>query len=114
MYLGSLELRLPSPFPEEYGLHFFTFADFGNNFGLPSNIATSPDEASLLSAPEYGAGYTKVEYAEESMLTRLSVGAGILWKGPIGPLRIEFAKAIISEEFDSTLAITIRNSALAF
>lgn len=39
--------------------------------------------------------------------TRVSAGFGIIWKGPLGPLRIDYAVPIVRSKFDSTQRINL-------
>jgi outer membrane protein insertion porin family len=32
----------------------------------------------------------------------MSVGTGILWASPMGPINIDFAQALLKEDFDET------------
>ena len=52
------------------------------------------DAGSLLSGDDDGANVL-----DEPSL-RSSVGFGVAWKSPLGPLRIDFATPITQEEFD--------------
>jgi outer membrane protein insertion porin family len=36
----------------------------------------------------------------DSAAIRASVGFGILWNSPLGPLRLDIAKAILKESYD--------------
>ncbi|HET6941321.1 MAG TPA: BamA/TamA family outer membrane protein, partial [Sphingomicrobium sp.] len=38
----------------------------------------------------------------DSISPRLSIGIGVNWVSPFGPLRIDLAKAILKEEGDET------------
>ena len=71
----------PLGLPEEFGLRGAVFTDFGTLFGASKDGAANfQDEASL----------------------RASVGASVLWSSPLGPLRFDFAEAILKEDFDKT------------
>ncbi len=80
---GSVELSFPVGLPEELGVRGRTFTDFG-----------TLSEVDLISE----------ETAEEPILEegsfRVSVGAGVSWSSPFGPIRVDFAVPIVSEEFD--------------
>lgn len=84
----TAEVRFPFPFvPDELGLGGAVFADAGSLFGA-SDLAeelngTNPD----------------FNLADDSTI-RSSVGASILWNSPVGPLRMDFAKALSKEDYD--------------
>ena len=75
--IGTLELLFPLGLPEELGLGARIFTDFGSVWGHPYNFAVD-DEASL----------------------RASVGAGVSWNSPFGPLVIDVGIPILKEDFD--------------
>lgn len=75
---GSVEMEFPSGLPEDLGVRAHAFSDFG----------------SLGDIDQTGAGI----FDEESI--RLSIGGGVTWKSPMGPVRVDLAAPIIDEEFD--------------
>ena len=83
-YLGTTELTFPLGLPEEVGLAGRLFAEGGALFDVDDN----------------GAGI------QNSKNPRLTVGAGVTWASPFGPLRIDFGYALIEEDFDETEIIS--------
>ena len=83
-YLGTTELTFPLGLPEEVGLAGRLFAEGGALFDVDDN----------------GAGI------QDSKSPRLTVGAGVTWASPFGPLRIDFGYAVIEEDFDETEIIS--------
>ncbi len=87
-WAATAELRFPIPLiPEELGMGAAIFADAGSLFGaseraqtLASNLV---DDATM----------------------RSSVGASILWNSPVGPLRLDYAKALSKETYDEEQSI---------
>ena len=77
-YRGSVELGLPSGLPRDLGVRAHIFTDFGTLFDLDENDTDIADEDSL----------------------RASVGAGISWRSPLGPIRVDAAIPVLDEEFD--------------
>ena len=77
---GSVELRLPLGLPEELGVTGKIFTDFG--------VIGEPD----LSSGSY----------EYSSSIRASVGVGVIWKSPVGPINIDLAQPVLKEDFDET------------
>lgn len=82
---GSVEAQFPLPvIPESFGLRGAVFADaatlYGNKVsvgGVPSALASST-----------------------GMQWRASVGAGLIWASPFGPLRIDYAVPVLKESTD--------------
>ena len=79
-YRGSVGLTFPLGLPNEFGLRGRVFTDAGSIGENDSALSSITDTASL----------------------RMSVGTGILWDSPFGPLNIDFAQAILKEDFDKT------------
>ena len=79
-YSLSGELGFPLGLPDELNLRGAVFTDVGS--------LTTIDE----SGPEL---------LDESA-PRLSIGAGINFRSPLGPIRLDFARALIKEDFDRT------------
>lgn len=80
-YRGSAEVSFPLGLPEELGIQGHTFTDFGSLFDIDVS-----DDPSL---------------ADESSL-RAAAGVGVSWRSPFGPIRVDFAKPYLDEEFDET------------
>lgn len=79
-YTASTELQFPVGLPEEVGLSAAIFGDIG----------------SLWDSDDSGAGV----FDKNSM--RASVGVGVLWTSPFGPIRVDLAHAILKEKEDET------------
>jgi outer membrane protein insertion porin family len=67
----------------------------------------SPGQTTCVGA--FGAGYVydprsgiKEFFMGNSIKPRLSVGIGVNWQSPFGPLRIDIAKALLTQEGDET------------
>lgn len=79
----TTELRFPLPLiPEDIGMSGAVFADAGSLFG-----ATERAEA-------------LANNLQDDATVRASVGASILWNSPVGPLRLDYAHVLSSEEYD--------------
>lgn len=79
-YVGSVELHFPLGLPKELDFAGEVFTDMG----------------SLLHSDSHGP-----TVAEDSLM-RVSVGTGIAWGSPMGPIHIDLAAPIIKESYDRT------------
>ena len=79
-YSLTAELGFPLGLPDEVNLRGATFVDVGSLTGIDETGEGLLDE----SAP------------------RLSIGAGINFRSPLGPIRLDFSRALIKEDFDRT------------
>jgi outer membrane protein insertion porin family len=77
-YTGTLELGFPLGFPEEFDIRGRIFTDICSAWGLDKTDVGVADE----SAP------------------RISVGTGVSWRSPFGPIIIDLGFAVIDESFD--------------
>ena len=62
-----------------------------------ANCATAPTDTTLNFVPGF-----REEFLGNSARPRLSVGIGVNWTSPFGPLRIDLAKALLTQEGDDT------------
>ncbi|MFS8181709.1 outer membrane protein assembly factor BamA [Pseudovibrio denitrificans] len=87
---GTVEGQFPFPvFPEELGLSGAVFADAGSLWGVDSDLANviTSDGSQIQS---------------EDFYLRASVGFGVLWQSPFGPLRADFAWPVLKNDVDET------------
>jgi len=85
MYSGSLQLKMPLGLPEELGVSGRIFSDFGSLGTVNPSDANVFDEASI----------------------RASVGAGVGWNSPFGPINIDFGFPVLKESLDETETIRV-------
>ena len=126
-YMGRLELEVPvSASIKNMGLRPSAFVDVGSLFKL-----TQPEllNIPMIGSPKSGTGATCVQnlgdsdtsndapcdpalfnivpgrrefYVGDSPKPRLSIGVGVNWISPFGPLRIDIAKALLKQDGDDT------------
>lgn len=77
---GTLESLFPIGLPNEFGIKGAIFTDVG----------------SLWKSTETGPG------VRDNKFVRQSVGAGLAWNSPFGPIRIDYAVPIKKDKFDDT------------
>jgi outer membrane protein insertion porin family len=79
-YVGSVSVSFPLGLPQELGVSGRVFTDFGSLWGLDQSGPGVVDKNSL----------------------RASVGTGVTWRSPLGPIRLDLALPILKEDFDKT------------
>jgi outer membrane protein insertion porin family len=85
----TAEIRFPLPFvPDDIGLGGAVFADAGSLWG-------ANDLAKQLNTGKAGG----ITLADDSSI-RASIGASLMWNSPVGPIRMDFAKAVMKEKYD--------------
>jgi outer membrane protein insertion porin family len=127
-YMGRLELELPtSSGLKSVGLRPSAFVDVGSLFSLTRPLLTdiigvcaaipgkagttktitptssAADKACITDTTNYAfqPGYKEL-YLGDSPKPRLSIGIGVNWTSPFGPLRIDLAKALLKQKGDET------------
>lgn len=82
-WAATAELRFPIPLiPEDLGITGAVFADAGSLFNASERAKELASEL------------------VDDATVRASVGASLLWNSPVGPLRVDYAKAIAKETYD--------------
>jgi outer membrane protein insertion porin family len=81
---ASAEAQFPLPLvPESFGIRGAVFADAATLYGSDIDVAGTDIQG------------TGMEW-------RASVGAGLIWASPFGPLRIDYAVPVVKEDTDET------------
>jgi outer membrane protein insertion porin family len=88
--VARFETEFPLGLPEEYGINGGLFFDVGSVWGLDDTAGT---------------GGT----VDDSFHLRSVAGVALLWETPIGPLRFNFTRALLKEDYDleQTFDLTI-------
>ncbi len=93
--IGTVEVNFPLGLPEEWGVEGALFSDFGTVFGAEEE--TSADGTGSC---KIGAGKKCTVFDTADL--RASIGAGVIWQSPFGPLRFEVAYPLMQAEYDET------------
>jgi outer membrane protein insertion porin family len=128
-YMFRAELEIPlGAGARELGIRPSIFVDAGAVFGVKAPV-TQPNDPIYVATPrvdgqgapvinpDTGLQYidqilqnTTAPYAEffggNTPKPRVSVGIGFNWNSPMGPFRIDFAKALVKDPFDDTKNFT--------
>ncbi len=91
--IGTAEVNFPLGLPEAWGIEGAAFTDFGTVFDTPEK--TSASLTGLCSGAQNCTVF-------DTMAFRASVGAGIIWQSPFGPLRFELAYPLLKAKYDET------------
>jgi outer membrane protein insertion porin family len=86
---ASLEFQTPLYFlPKEIGIKASVYADAGSLWGYkgPTNFPATGESLSVT----------------DTTTVRSSVGAGLIWDSPFGPLRFDYAQALTKASYDRT------------
>ncbi|WP_240722255.1 outer membrane protein assembly factor BamA [Poseidonocella sp. HB161398] len=75
------EMDFPIGLPEEYGVRGGVFFDTGSIWGLDNTEGTSGE-------------------VDDSFHLRAVLGASLFWTTPLGPLRFDFTRALLKEDYD--------------
>jgi outer membrane protein insertion porin family len=96
MFWGaSVEMQTPLFFaPKEVGIKLAAFADAGSLWNYTGPTSWLP--------PLPGATGEVLQPSSNSMFVNSSVGVGLLWSSPFGPLRFDLAYPITKQSFDRT------------
>ena len=81
-YTGTAELVFPLGLPEEFSIRGRLFTDIGAAWGID--------------------GEENFSTVEDSQALRASVGAGVSWDSPFGPIQVDIGYALLKEDFDET------------
>jgi outer membrane protein insertion porin family len=76
--VGTASLSFPVGIPREVGMRTFAFSDFGSLWDTDVNGPSVVDENSI----------------------RASVGLGLSWRSPLGPIRLSVATPVVKESYD--------------
>jgi outer membrane protein insertion porin family len=93
--IGTVEMTFPVGLPEEFGVSGSVFTDFGTLFDAPEGDATPRVGKQCIGGPSA----TKCDVYDTAEL-RASVGAGLTWESPFGPLRVDVAYPFLKADYD--------------
>jgi outer membrane protein insertion porin family len=93
---ASMELQMPFWFlPKEVGLKGAVYADAGSLWGYQGPTSwTATGEVNTKACPTCGLQY------DDGNTVRSSVGVGLIWASPFGPLRFDYAVPITKGKYD--------------
>ena len=93
-------MRIPVPFPPEYGLRFAIFSDFGTVGLVDETDKIINDKIDFFVDPD-GDGIF-IEPVQDDLSIRLTAGVSVSWDSPFGPVRFDIAEVFWKEDYDRT------------
>ncbi len=85
----SLELSVPTPLPESYGISASLFLDVGTLGGLDD-----------IDKPRGDLGFGFFQVTRDGLALRASAGLSVNWVSPFGPVRFDFSNPFIKTPYD--------------
>ncbi len=99
--IGSAEILIPLPLPEEYGIRAALFSDFGA-VGLVDDSTKILNNDPTQFIDTDGNGIGDLAPVQDDFAFRVTAGVSVSWDSPFGPVRFDFAEIIRKEEYDRT------------
>ena len=101
--IGTVELTFPIGLPEQWGITGEVFSDFGTVFdsGVDTVLAGTGNCSYGQNTPPLGENAQNCT-SYDTAAFRMSVGAGVVWSSPFGPLRFEAAYPLLKASYDKT------------
>jgi outer membrane protein insertion porin family len=102
-WAATAEVRFPLPFiPDDLGMSGAVFADAGSLFGAGAGAKKLNTQCGIPASydPTTGALLNPGVCLADSSAIRSSIGVSLIWNSPLGPLRLDLAKAITKEKYD--------------
>jgi outer membrane protein insertion porin family len=86
-FVTTAEAQAPIPYlPAEFGLKMAVFSDAGTVFGY--------------GGPNYFPQFGQSVQVADSTFVRSSVGVGLVWDSPLGPLRVDYSVPLTKTSYD--------------
>jgi outer membrane protein insertion porin family len=100
----TAEVRFPFPLiPDELGMSGAIFADAGSLFGAAASakaLDTQCTNPQPYTNPSTGVTTWPGVCLADTSAVRASIGFGLLWNSPLGPLRLDIAKPLLKQSYD--------------
>ncbi len=99
--IGTAEILLPLPLPDQYGIRASLFSDFGTVGSLDAKTKLLNSNPSFFIDTD-GDGIGDLAPIQDDLSLRVTAGISVSWDSPFGPVRFDFAKILRKEEYDQT------------
>jgi outer membrane protein insertion porin family len=103
---ASFEIQYPFWFlPKEVGMKGAVYADAGSLWGYKGpkewTLTGETNAANCTPATKTSVGSCAGLQYDDSKLVRTSIGVGVIWASPFGPLRFDYAIPLTKGKFDT-------------
>lgn len=99
--IGTAEILIPLPLPDQYGIRMAAFSDFGTVGGLDSSTKALNNDLRYYVDTD-GDGIGDLAPIQDDLALRVTAGVTVSWDSPFGPVRFDFARILRKEEYDRT------------
>lgn len=99
--IGTAEILIPLPLPDEYGIRAALFSDFGT-VGIVDDSTKFINSDPSFFLDTDGDGIGDLAPIQDELAIRVTAGVSVSWDSPFGPVRFDFAKILRKEEYDQT------------
>lgn len=99
--IGTAEVLLPLPLPDQYGIRAALFSDFGTVGSVDSATKALNDDPRFYVDLD-GDGIAETAPIQDDLALRATAGVSVSWDSPFGPVRFDFAHILMKEEYDRT------------
>ncbi len=89
--IGTVEVRIPDFLPEDYGIGFSLFSDFGT--------------VGIISGAHPACTSTSLTCIHDDLAFRASAGVTLRWKSPFGPVQIDIGYPVVKQPYDKIQAL---------
>ncbi len=93
--VAKFEAEFPLGIPEEYGIRGGAFLDVGSVWGLDKKHVTLTKKGTSDQSDD-----EPVPAIDDGLNLRAAAGVSLLWATPIGPLRFNFSRDLVREDYD--------------
>jgi len=93
--VAKLEAEFPLGIPEEYGIRGGAFLDVGSVWGLDNTDVRLTGGDAKEDGPTI-----PTPAVDDGLKLRAAAGVSVLWDTPIGPLRFNFSRDVVKEDYD--------------
>ncbi|MFC2953076.1 outer membrane protein assembly factor BamA [Marinicaulis aureus] len=99
--IGTAEILLPLPLPDQYGIRASLFSDFGT-VGMVDDSTKLLNDNPAFFVDTDGDGIGDYAPIQDDLSLRVTAGVSVSWDSPFGPVRFDFAKILRKEDYDQT------------
>ena len=99
--IGTAEIHLPLPIPDEYGIRAALFSDFGTIGIVDEDIKALNNDPTFFVDTD-GDSIGDLAPIQDDLSIRMTAGVSIAWDSPFGPVRFDISEVIRKEIYDQT------------